>query len=73
MPVFATLTLVNNLLGLAPGPIVTGFIADHIGLLGALRLIPLVAILATLAFVTGMLNYQQGLRRLSATAAGIGE
>jgi MFS family permease len=72
-PAFATLTLVNNLLGLAPGPIATGFIADHIGLLGALRLIPLVAILATLAFVTGMLNYQQGLRRLNATVAGIGE
>ena len=33
---FATLTLANNFLGLAPGPIVTGWLADRIGLLGAL-------------------------------------
>ena len=33
---FAILTLANNAFGLAPGPIVTGWLADRIGLLGAL-------------------------------------
>ncbi|WP_437754024.1 MFS transporter [Sorangium sp. So ce1389] len=50
---FATLTLANNLLGLAPGPAVTGVLADRIGLLGALRVVPLVALAAALAFALG--------------------
>ena len=33
---FAILTLANNAFGLAPGPIVTGWLADRIGLLGRL-------------------------------------
>lgn len=40
---FATLTLADNLLGLAPGPIAIGVLADRIGLLGALQVIPPVA------------------------------
>ncbi|QBR02399.1 MFS transporter [Paraburkholderia pallida] len=61
-PAFATLTLVNNLVGLAPGPLVTGFIADRIGLLGALQAAPLVALVATLAFALGKRRYGAGLR-----------
>ena len=37
---FATLTLANNLLGLAPGPFVTGALADRLGLQGALQVDP---------------------------------
>jgi MFS family permease len=48
---FATLTLANNFLGLAPGPIVTGWLADHLGLLGALRWLPLASIAAALVFL----------------------
>ncbi len=48
---FATLTLANNFLGLAPGPILTGWLADQIGLLGALRLLPLASIAAALVFL----------------------
>jgi MFS family permease len=48
---FATLTLANNFLGLAPGPIVTGWLADQIGLLGALRWLPLASIAAALVFL----------------------
>jgi MFS family permease len=48
---FATLTLANNFLGLAPGPIVTGWLADHMGLLGALRWLPLASIAAALVFL----------------------
>ena len=48
---FATLTLANNFLGLAPGPIVTGWLADQLGLLGALRWLPLASIAAALVFL----------------------
>lgn len=60
----ATLTLANSLLGLAPGPAVTGMLADRLGLLGALRLVPLVAIAAGAAFAVGKLFYEKDLRRL---------
>jgi len=47
---FATLTLANNFLGLAPGPIVTGWLADQIGLMGALRWLPLAGVAGALMF-----------------------
>jgi len=50
---FAILTLANNAFGLAPGPIVTGWIADRIGLLGALRLLPFASMAAALIFIIG--------------------
>jgi MFS family permease len=46
----AVLTLANNLLGLAPGPAVTGALADHVGLQTALRLSVGAALLAAVAF-----------------------
>ncbi|WP_331769600.1 MFS transporter (plasmid) [Embleya sp. NBC_00888] len=65
---FATLTLANSLLGLAPGPALTGILADHLGLRGALQVLPLVAIAATAAFVIGRRFYDRDLRRLGAYA-----
>jgi MFS family permease len=50
---FAVLTLANNAFGLAPGPIVTGWLADRIGLLGALQWIPLASAAAAGVFVLG--------------------
>jgi MFS family permease len=47
---FAVLTLANNAFGLAPGPIVTGWLADRIGLLGALQWLPLASLAAALVF-----------------------
>lgn len=61
---FATLTLANNLLGLAPGPFVTGVLADRFGLLAALQLIPLIALPATLAFAVGHRHYAADLLRI---------
>lgn len=61
---FGTLTLANSLLGLAPGPSVTGAIADHTGLLGALRIIPLIALPATAAFLIGRRHYAADAARL---------
>ena len=50
---FAILTLANNAFGLAPGPIVTGWLADRIGLLGALQLLPFASMAAALVFIIG--------------------
>ncbi|MBS0367783.1 MAG: MFS transporter [Proteobacteria bacterium] len=61
---FATLTLANNLLGLAPGPFVTGFLADRFSLQFALQVIPFVPLLAALAFIVGRRSYTADLARL---------
>jgi MFS family permease len=63
---FATLTLANNLLGLAPAAVLTGIIADRIGLLGALQLVPFAPLIAAIAFVIGKRNYAGDLDRLNA-------
>ncbi len=62
---FATLTLAHNLIGLAPGPIITGRIADAIGLLGALRLLPLATIAAAIVFLMARRSYLGDLRALA--------
>jgi len=61
---FATLALANNVLGLALGPIVTGRIADSIGLADALRLVPWVGLLAITALVIGWRTHHSSLAKL---------
>lgn len=60
---FATLTLANNLIGLAPGPILTGRIADVLGLAEALRLLPIPCVLAGVTHVMLRRSYLYDLRR----------
>lgn len=62
---FATLTLAHNLIGLAPGPIITGRIADAIGLLDALRLLPIAALAAAILFLIARRSYLGDLRTLA--------
>lgn len=62
---FATLTLVNNLLGLAPGPFFTGLMADHIGLAGALQWMPVAGLIAAICFLLGRRTYTADLQRLA--------
>lgn len=50
---FAILTLANNAFGLAPGPILTGWLADRIGLLGAMQWLPFASLAAALVFFLG--------------------
>lgn len=64
---FATLTLANNLMGLAPAAVLTGMIADRIGLLGTLQIVPIVPLVGAIAFFAGKRSYAKDLRRLSAT------
>lgn len=61
---FGTLSLANNLLGLAPGPIVTGMLADAFGLPVALQLVPLVSLVAAGIFAMARHSYQQDLQQL---------
>lgn len=46
----ATLTLANNLIGLAPGAALTGMLADRIGLPAALALVPFAGLAAAICF-----------------------
>ena len=62
---FAVLTLANNAFGLAPGPILTGWLADRIGLLGAMQWLPFASLAAALVFFVA--SRQRDLE-LSATA-----
>jgi len=65
---FATLTLANNLLGLAPGPLLTGILADHVGLMDAFKLIPFMALFAAFAFWIGRRHYAQDIACVQARA-----
>jgi MFS family permease len=65
---FATLTLANNLLGLAPGPFVTGALADAWDLKTALGVIPAISLAAALAFHLGRRYYEHDLERVRAFA-----
>ncbi|MCW0200070.1 MFS transporter [Sphingopyxis sp.] len=66
---FATLTLANNLLGFAPGPILTGWVADDLGLLGAFRLLPLISLLAALIFFAARKTYLTDLAKVAKISA----
>jgi MFS family permease len=65
----AVWSLANNLLGLAAGPIVTGLIADRIGLHGALQLIPFASVVASVLFLIGKRYYPDDLRRAASRTA----
>jgi len=58
---FATLSLANNLLGLAPGPIVVGLLADAYGLTTALQLVPFVSLISAATFALAMRVYRRDL------------
>ncbi|WP_432260625.1 MFS transporter [Cupriavidus sp. TMH.W2] len=60
---FATLTLFNNILGLAAGPFITGMVADAVGLQVALRWLPLAAVLPFIVFLIGRWRYAAQARR----------
>ncbi|WP_280489197.1 MFS transporter [Nocardia carnea] len=61
-----TLTVANNVLGLALGPFAIGILADRIGLLESLQLAPLAYVAAMIALLTG--RYLYTAHRLEATA-----
>jgi MFS family permease len=62
----ATWALSNNLFGLAPGPFVTGLLADRFGLDHALQMLPLAGVAAAAVLMIGVRNYKRDLARKSA-------
>ncbi len=50
---FAIFALANNLLGIASGPLLAGWLADRVGLLGALQWIPATSLVAAAIFMIG--------------------
>nr|WP_238526481.1 MFS transporter [Gordonia neofelifaecis] len=64
-----TLTVANNVLGLALGPFVIGVLADKMGLMDALALAPIFYIGAIAALIVGHRVYPRGLRKLAAQSA----
>lgn len=63
---FATLTLANNFLGLALGPLVIGKISDVIGLHSAFQLMPLMSIAAAAVFFYVKRHYLRDITRFEA-------
>lgn len=57
--VFAVVTLANNLLGIAPGPLATGWLADHGTLLDAMHLTTFAGVVPTAAFFLARYSYRQ--------------
>ncbi|HEX4780539.1 MAG TPA: MFS transporter [Usitatibacter sp.] len=66
---FATLSLANNLLGMAPGPVVTGMLADRWGLAAAFGIVPLVCVAAAASFALGARHYASDIARLGPAEA----
>jgi predicted MFS family arabinose efflux permease len=64
-----TLTLANNLLGLAAGSLITGILADRFGLVGAMKIVPIMAVGALIALLIGRKYYVRSLARVNAPAA----
>jgi MFS family permease len=62
---FATLTLANNLVGLAPGPFVTGVLADRFGLAGAFQVLPLASLGSAVVFLYVRRHYADDAARLA--------
>ena len=67
---FGTLTLANNLLGLAAGPLVVGILADRFGLETAMQMVPLAAVGALVFLVLGRRAYPASLAKVGGTVAG---
>jgi MFS family permease len=59
---FATLSLANNLLGLAPGPIVVGAIADAYDLSTALQMVPAACLVSAFIFACAARCYRSDLQ-----------
>jgi predicted MFS family arabinose efflux permease len=64
-----TLSVANNLLGLAAGSLVTGILADRFGLVGAMRIVPIVAVGSLIALLIGRKYYATSLAKVNAPAA----
>jgi predicted MFS family arabinose efflux permease len=68
-----TLTLANNLLGLAAGPFLVGVLADRFGLAHAMKFVPLASIPVIVALLIGRHRYPASLRKVNPAALEVRE
>jgi len=61
--VTAMIALANNLIGLAPGPLIVGMLSDVFGLKLALTLAPVVALAAAVFFILASRSYEADAER----------
>jgi MFS family permease len=66
----SVLSLFQNLLGLAAGPVITGALSDAFGLDSALTVIPAFSVLAALCFVMASRTYEAEARQQVTCAEG---
>jgi MFS family permease len=64
----AVITLLNNLLGLAPGPFVTGLLSDRYGLDVALQWVPMVSTISAVTLYLAYRHYDADAARMPAPA-----
>jgi hypothetical protein len=60
--------MANNLPGLAAGSLITGILADKFGLVGAMKIVPIVAVGALIALLIGRKYYVTSLAKVNAAA-----
>jgi MFS family permease len=63
-----TLSVANNLLGLAAGSLITGILADKFGLVDAMKIVPFAAVGALIALLIGRTTYLTSLAKVTAPA-----
>src|SRR3954470_12896783 len=63
-----TLSVANNLPGLAAGSLITGILADRFGLVDAMKIVPIVAVGALIALLVGRRAYPASLAKINAPA-----
>ena len=64
------LALVQNLVGLAVGPLLAGALSDRVGLQTALAIVPVASALAAFALVVAARGYEADVRRIEGDAVG---
>jgi predicted MFS family arabinose efflux permease len=64
----ATMVLANNILGLAPGPLIAGALSDAYGLKAALTVTPIACLLASFLFLLAARSYRADREKLAAAA-----
>ncbi len=65
----AVLSLTQNLLGLAAGPLIAGILSDNFGLPFAMSVMPVFCLFAAALFVVGARTYEADARRVALAAA----
>ena len=67
----AVLALTQNMIGLAAGPLLTGFLSDRYGLQAAMAMAPAFCLLAAVMFVLAARTYEADLKNASDTAPAL--